>query len=139
MKCKMIVIVASLMLFSGCRSKVGFGINRGQIKDTGSVIETVISEPERQAALLKIVENYKQDAGEIEKEAIELRLQIVELNRNYDTTREELDARYSRLAELTKQLGDTVKKYSMQARALCSEDEWKRIAPKKNDPFNFEF
>lgn len=139
MKCKMIVVVASLMLFSGCRSKVGFGVNRGQIKDTGSVIETVIPEPERQDALLKIVENYKQDATAIEKEAIELRQQIVELNRAYETTREELEAKYSRLAELTKALGDTVKKYSMQARALCSEEEWKRIAPKKSDPFNFEF
>jgi hypothetical protein len=139
MKCKLIFLAVSLMSFSGCRSKVAFGVNQGQIKDTRSEIESIIPEPERQEALLKIVEGYKANIVVIEKEAIELRQQVIELNRDYDTSREELELRYARLAELTEQFGNTVKVYSMKARTLCSEEEWKRIAPKKSEPFNFEF
>ena len=130
--------IIALML-AGCRSKVAFGVNRGQIQSTESVIESIIAEPERRDALLQIVDDYKEGVGVIEKEVMILRQEIVELNADYDTPREELEARYSRLGELTEQFGQIAKKYSLKARALCSEDEWKRIAPKKIKPFSFKF
>lgn len=139
MRAKMIYIAGALLLLSGCRSKVAFGINRGRIQDSRTVIQTIISEPERQEALLEIVDAYKRDIRVIEKEAIVLRQEIVELNRVYATPREELEVRYNRLGELTEQLGHTVKMHSMSARALCSEDEWKQIAPKKSEVFHFTF
>lgn len=139
MKCKLIAVLLPLVLLAGCRSKVAFGINRGRIQDSKATIESIIPEPERQEALLKIVDAYKRDLSAIEKEAITLRQEIVELNRVYDTPRAELEARYNRLGELTEQLGDAVKQYSMSARALCSEDEWKQIAPKKKEVFHFTF
>lgn len=126
-----------LMPLTGCSSKVTFGINRGQIKDTRTVIKATIPEPERRAALLEIIDAYKADVTAIELEAVQLRDQIYELNRDFEAPREELEVRYEKLGELTAEFCDTVAKYSLRAKALCSEEEWKKIAPKNIDPFNF--
>lgn len=139
---KRILLIGGLTLvlgLTGCSSKVTFGINRGQIQDTKTTIEDVIPDEARREALLKVVEEYKAEVTQIETEAIALRKEISDLNRDFDAPREELEVRYDRLGELTQAFGDTAKVYSLKAKALCSEEEWAKIAPRGMEPFNFTF
>lgn len=132
-----VLFILSLIGLTGCRSKTTFGINQEQIYDTRTVIEQTIEEPERRAALLQIIDAYKADVSKIEAEAVKLRQDISNLNRDFEAPREELEVRYDELGKLTAEFCDIVAKYSLQAKALCSEAEWKKIAPKKVDPFSF--
>lgn len=139
---KQMMIIGGLTLvlgLAGCSSKVTFGINRGQVQETMATIEEVIPEPERREALLEIVESYKAEMVKIETEAVALRQEINELNRDFDAPREELEVRYDRLGELTQAFGDTAKVNSLKAKAICSEEEWSKIAPRNLDPFSFTF
>ena len=135
----MAVLLIPLLVSAGCSSKMTFGINRGQIQETQSVIDETIPEAERREALQAIIASYQTQVLEIEAEALELRQQIHALNRDFDAPREELEVRYDRLGELTAACGQVVKQHSLEAKALCTDEEWEEIAPEHIDPFRFSF
>lgn len=134
-----VMFVWVLLFLPGCRSKVAIGVNRGRVQTTRSSIEALQTDPERREAMLAVVESFEQSVLAIENEAQETRRQIIELNRDYDTTREELEQLYARLGALMKELGEVVKVNGLAMRELCSEEEWKRIATDKSALIEFSF
>lgn len=123
---------------TGCSSKVTFGINRGQVHDTKQGIETVIAEPERRAQMQAIVDAYIAEAEAITEEVKTLRAEIVEKNRDYDTTRGELQALYDDIAEQLDRLVATAAEHAEQLRSLCSEEEWEEIFDHDEALLNFK-
>ena len=132
-------LMLMLVVLSGCKSKVAFGINTGRVDKTRSAIEKTINEPERRAAILELVDRFEQGAKAASEEAVAIRAQIIEVNRNYDTTREELETLYDELGRLLQKQADTAKQLSMEARKLCTEEEWKKITAHRTDAVNFKF
>ena len=135
-------ILCQTLLFSsltGCQSKVAFGINTGRVDKTRSAIEKTIDEPERRAAILELINRFEQEAKIANDETIAIRAQIIEANRDYDTTREDLEKLYDELEVLLQRQADTAKRISMDARKLCSEEEWKKIAAHRTEVINFKF
>jgi len=124
---------------AGCSSKVTFGINRGRVDETRKGIETVIADPERRAKIQAIVDSYVADAEIITEEIITLRADIVEKNRDYDTTREELEALYDELEGQLDRLIEAAAEHGAELRKLCSEDEWEEIFDHGDDMLNFKY
>lgn len=128
-----------LGVISGCKSPPDPGLNTARVDKTRGSIEKAIDDPERQGAILKIVNEFEQEAKQISEEAIAVRGQIVETNRAYETTREDLQKLYDELNSLLLQLGDSAKQHGMEARKICTEDEWAEITSHRTDVFNFTF
>lgn len=136
------VAVCLLLAFGGvvgCKSNDTFGVNTNRVETTRSAIESIIPESDRREVMLAIVVSFEKSVMAIETEALDVREQIIEANRDYDTTREELEVLYARLGELVVELGDTAKVNSLALRELCSEEEWKRIADDKSVLVEFKF
>ena len=128
-----------LAVLPGCKSKVAFGLNTGRVDKTRGAIEKTIDEPERRTAILELINRLEQEAKTISDEAIAIRARIAEANRDYDTTREELEALYDELGHLLQQQADFAKQLSMEARTLCSEEEWEKIMSHRTEAINFTF
>lgn len=134
-------MAATVMLaagLAGCSSKVTFGINRGRVDETREGIETVIADPERRAKMQVIVDGYVAEAEEIIAEVKALRAEIVEKNRDYDTTREELQALYDEIEGRLDRLVAVAAEYAAEMRQRCSEDEWEEIFG-HDDLLNFKY
>ena len=132
------ILIGTVFLF-GCSSKVTFGLNRGRVEETRSSIDKVIEEPDRQAEMHAVVDSYVSRAGELTEKVTVIRQQIVEKNRDYDTTREELQNLYDQLNDKLDQLLDLARDHSMKLRALCSEEEWEDIFDHEDDLVNFKY
>ena len=133
--------VAALLaaVLIGCSSKVTFGINRGRVHETRQGIEAVIAEPERRAEMQAIVDAYIAEAEAITEEVKILRAEIVEKNRDYDTTRGELQAVYDEIEGKLDRLVATAAEHAAQLRSLCSEKEWEEIFDHDDDMMNFKY
>jgi len=123
----------------GCSSKVTFGINRGRVHDTKQGIETVIAEPERRAQMQAIVDAYIAEAEAITEEVKTLRADIVEKNRDYDTTRQELQALYDEIEGKLDRLVAIAAEHGAELRSLCSEEEWEEIFDHDDALLNFKY
>lgn len=132
-----LLLVSGLM--AGCKSPSGFGINETRQEKTRNAILREVASPERQNKLLAVVNAFQQECQSIGDRTVSLRTQISEANRNYGTSRTELESLYSNLGELTVQFGETVKTRSLEFRALCSQDEWEQIASHKTEAVHFTF
>jgi hypothetical protein len=124
---------------TGCSSKVTFGLNIGRVAETREEIDKVIAEPERRAKLQAIVDSYVAEAERITEEVKAIRLKIVEKNRDYDTTREELEALYGEIAGKLDQLVAAAAEHSAEMRTLCSKEEWEKIFDHDDDLLNFTY
>lgn len=124
---------------TGCSSKVTFGINRGRVDETREGIETVIADPARRAKMQAIVDVYVAEAEEITEEVKALRAEIVEKNRDYDTTRGELQALYDEIEGHLDRLVAAAAEHGEELRKLCSEDEWEEIFDHDGDILNFKY
>ncbi len=142
MKCKFIcwAMLLFLLMFAGCKSgKKTFGLNPERVDETRHVILSAIQEPDRRMAMLSIVDSMQAEVKAVEADVLELRQKIVEENRDYDTTREELEALYAELGSHLETLTDSVTKHSLQLRGHCSKGEWKKITSHETEAIHFEF
>ena len=89
--------------------------------------------------MLAIVDSLQREVKKVESKALAVRDRLTETNRNYDTSRPELEKLYDKLGELTVQLGNSAKTHSLELRALCSQDEWSTIASHKTEAIHFTF
>lgn len=135
----MLCLMMGLATVTGCKSKDAFNLNTSRIDETRTVVEKTIIEPERRVAVLELLATFEGEMKSIETKAVGLRAQIVEANRSYETTREELEKIYEQLGEQLALLGETTKQYSLELRKHCSEDEWKKITSNWSDGINFKF
>lgn len=133
------LVMACAALLAGCSSKVTFGLNMGRVKETRSEIERVIPEKERQVEMQAIVDAYVADAGAIAEEAKALREKVVELNRDYDTPRAEMQAVYDELNGKVEQLIAAAAKHGAELRKLCTKEEWEEIFDHSDDMVNFNY
>lgn len=137
--CRMLVLGLFLIGLTGCSSKATFGLNWGRVDDTRQGIDELVADPERSAAMHAVVDGYATEAKEIMAEIKADREEIVEKNRNYDTTREELQELYDHIHNKLDQLIALARDRSMEMRQLCSEEEWNEIFEDNDEFMNFEF
>ncbi len=136
---KRLFILVVVLAVAGCRSNESFGLNPERLEETRSAIEATIREPERRVAMLTSMDSFQMEVQKIIAEVTTIRLKIVEANRDYDTTREQLQQLYDELGGQLDRLGDTVKAYSLKLRALCSEAEWDGIFDHDDKAFGFKY
>lgn len=134
-------VVLAFCLF-GCRSSnpvVSMELNEDRVEQTRATIRALVPEEVRQASLLAVVDAMQAGVASLDTEAVELREEIVVANQSYDTTRKDLAKQYDALGGVIAQLGEVVKQHSLELRALCTADEWAKIAVYDDDGFKFSF
>jgi hypothetical protein len=124
---------------AGCSSKVTFGLNMGRVSETREGIETVITDPDRRAQMQAVVDAYITEAEAIAEEVRILRADIVEKNRDYSTSRGELEALYDEIGEQLNELIAAAAEHGAELRKLCSEDEWEKIFDHDDNLLNFTY
>ena len=133
----MICLVGSCLF--GCSSKMTFGLNWNRVEKTRSSIDEIIEDPVQRGEMHALVDSYAAKAGKITDDVKAIRLQIVEQNRDYDTTRAELQGLYDQLNDKLGQLLDLARDHSMKLRAMCSAAEWEDIFEHEDDLVNFKY
>lgn len=136
-KVLMIGLVGSCLL--GCSSKVTFGLNMGRVEKTRSSIDELIQDPVRRGEMHAVVDSYTSKAEALSVDVKTIRQEIVEKNRDFDTTRAELQDLYDQLNDKLDQLLDLARDHSMKLRAMCSEEEWEDIFDHEDDLMNFTY
>ena len=136
-KCMMILAASAILM--GCSSKVTFGINMGRVQETREGIETAIADPARRAEMQAVVDAYIAEAEAIADEVKALRTEIVRKNRDYDTTRWELEELYNEIEQQLERLVATAAEHAAEMRTLCSEEEWEQIFGHDGDMLNFTY
>lgn len=144
MKTQYIGPVLCLMLaiagLTSCKStEKSFGLSSERLDKTRAAIQTEIPDAERRQAMLDGVAAYEMEVQAIFDEVKALRAKIAEVNRDYDTTREQLQKLYDEIGLQLERLGDSVKTHSLKLRKLCSEAEWDRIFDHDDDAVVFKF
>ena len=134
-----VAFVLAMTCFFGCKSKDSFVLNPDRVDETRSAIRSSVEDPARCDAMLAIVNAMEGEVTAAGSEVKELRQQIVEANRNYDTTREELEQLYADLGVQAERLATSVKVHSLQLREQCTESEWNRITSHKTKAFEFNY
>ena len=137
--CRMLVLGLILIGLTSCSSKATFGLNWGRVEESRASIDKVIAEPERRAEVHAVVDAYVADAGKIADEVKAIRMEIVEKNREYDTTREELQALYDQIESKLDQLVATAAEHGAELRKHCSKAEWEEIFDHDDDMVNFKY
>ena len=144
MKTQYIASVLCLMLviagLTSCKStEKSFGLSSERLDKTRAAIQTEIPDAERRQAMLDGIAAYEMEVQAIFDETKALRVKIAEANRDYDTTREQLQELYDGIGIQLERLGDSVKTHSFGLRKLCSEAEWDRIFDHDGDAVVFKF
>ena len=139
MKYMSMIGIVFLVLIAGCKSKDAAMLNAERVDESRAVIESSISDPERRSTMLEIVDSMETRMTDIGAEVSSLRQQIVEANRDYSTTRADLELLYNELEKRVVLLTTTVKDHSLKLRAQCSESEWAQLVDTKTETFNFSF
>jgi len=124
---------------AGCKSKDSLGLNPERVDKTRAAIQAEIPDAERRHAMLAVVDSFQADVQKPLKEVKAIRLQIVEANRDYDTTREQLQQLYDELGILLDRQGKSVKEHSLKLRTLCSEAEWDEIFDHDDKAIEFKY
>ena len=135
----MFLLLPICLMSAACSSKVTFGLNWSRLEKTRESIEDIIDDPGRRASMLAVIDAYKKDAEQITEEITVIRREIVEINRDYDTTREGLQALYDQLADRLDQMIVLARDLSMEMRTICSEAEWERIFRQKENWIIFPY
>lgn len=125
---------------AGCKSgEETSGLNLERVDESRHAILSTVPEPERRMAMLAIVDSMQAELKAVGADVLRLRQKIVEENRDYDTTRDDLEALYAQLGSQLETLTDSVTKHSLQLREHCSKSEWKKITSHETEAFQFKF
>ena len=136
----MLCLTLALASLAGCKSsEKSFGLNSERLDKTRAAIQVEIPDAERQQALLAVVADFEMETQSIVDEVTALRAKIVEANRDYDTTREQLQKLYDGIGVQLERLGNATKEYRFKLRELCSEAEWDEIFDHDDDAVEFKF
>jgi acetolactate synthase regulatory subunit len=138
--CRLFFMTLALATLAGCKStEDSLGLNSERLDKTRAAIQTEIPDAERSKAMLAIANSFDAEAQEIIEDTKAVRLQIVEANRSYDTTREQLQQLYDELGAQIERLGNTTKEHSLKLRTLCSEAEWEEIFDHDDEVIEFKY
>lgn len=122
------LFAAAVLQLSGCSSGKGaVGLDMEKLQDIRQAMESAIPEADRRRAMLTLVDRFETDADKMHAEAQLLHERLLEANRDYRTSREDMQQLYDEQRILTERMGNLVRDTSLELRTLCSEDEWSRI------------
>ena len=114
-------------------------LNTSRLDATREAIQKHVPDESRQTQLLDMCDSYEAELKTLLENAETLQNQLVELNADYDTPREDLEAVYADLNSLLKRMGEKAQEYSLKARAICSAEEWSKITKSNAPAFQFRF
>lgn len=137
--CRILILGLFLIGLTGCSSKATFGLNWGRVDETRKGIDELVADPDRRAAMHAIIDTYVAEAKALSEEVKTIRAEIVEKNRDYDTTRADLESLYEALAQRLDDLLNLITERSMEMKELCTEEEWIEIFDHKDDLVNFTY
>ena len=139
MKLQIMGLMLGLALLVGCKSSNTFGLNPERVGETRSAILSTINDPDRSADMLAIVDAMEVEVNAIGAETLDLRQRIVVADRDYDTTRADLEKLYADLGTLIGRLGVTAKVHSLLLREQCTKAEWREIISDESKTFEFSY
>ena len=123
-----ILLIAVLALLVGCSSDKAAGLNYSRVADTREAIRANIEDPAVVGKMLKVMDAFEADVDEIQSTIAEKRAEIVAANAYYNTSNDELEKLYGDIEGQVRKLGATFRDHNFELRALCSAEDWKKIA-----------
>lgn len=141
MKSLMLTFAALMLLLIGCTSNEprSLGMDPEKVEETREAIQSVVPDTVRATKMVAVLDEFAAEAKSLAQDAEAIQQKIVEANRDYATTRAQLEELYNDRVQVTQQLGDCIRDHSLRLRALCSEDEWNRIIDEIGDDVEFNF
>ena len=122
------LFIAVLALLVGCSSDKTAGLNDSRVADTREAIRANIEDPAVVGKMLAVMDSFEADVDEIQSTIAKQRAEIVAANADYNTSNDELEKLYGDIEGQVRKLGETFRDHNFELRALCSADDWKKIA-----------
>ena len=119
-----VVLVLGL---AGCKSDDHLESLEGNPEKTRENIVKEVDDPERVEQLLALVDTHEEKVAAIKEEVTVIREELARKNRDFNTSRSELQALYEQLYAKLDILLAAIRDDSMQMKQLCSEEEWDAI------------
>ena len=129
-----LLLLLMVFIISGCLKKsVNGDAFKGEsvIAEKRSLIQKHISEPVKQAQLLKIVDEGEKMLREFSQESSDYRERLQTLTADYDASQEDFKGAVSDFNNKAETLLKNLLAQSMSMRELTTPEEWKKISKRK--------
>jgi arginyl-tRNA--protein-N-Asp/Glu arginylyltransferase len=125
------LLIAFAFAFAGCGGKdavTPVDIEKQAWEDLRSDVREVISDPEREAEAIKLVDALAEDLNAFREVLTKRHERVRELNTNYDTTRAEFDAFLKQVSTEIQASQQRVSGKHQAFLAVTTPDEWSQLS-----------
>jgi septal ring factor EnvC (AmiA/AmiB activator) len=119
----------------GCRSDDVSGPTWENLETTRKNIAREIDDPQRAEQLLALVDSHEIKVAAITDEVELIRQELERKNRDFTSSRAELQTLYDQLYAKLDQVLATIRDDSLEMKQLCSEEEWQGIFAHRKQRF----
>lgn len=126
-KIHLIAAVLVMGLLAGCKTVTPEQAIAKECDENRTAIEKHIQDPDRQAALLAVIDDFEADIIVIAADSVDARKRYSAALQTYDTPEEELVRLQKEVASCLDRLCLAAKTHSMELRETCSEEEWEQL------------
>lgn len=134
-----ILFIAVLALMVGCSSDKMAGLNDSRVADTREAIRENIEDPAVVGKMLAVMDAFETDVDAILSTIVKIRAEIMTANADYNTSNDELEKLYDDIEGEVRKLGESLRDHTFELRALCSADDWRKIAGDNATLVEFSF
>ncbi len=125
--------LVAMMLFSlgGCggkKTESSYGPAAEWVDDMREQIQKDIDDPEKVAALLVVVDNIEITLVDLDENVKTYYKTLTELDKNYNTTREEFQAAIDTFNAMRKEIFEKLLEQMAEMKRIAGEEDWKKIA-----------
>ena len=129
------LLLLVIICIVGCRSDDVSGPSWENLDTTRKNITRKIDDPQRAEQLLALVDAHEIKVAAITDEVELIRQELERKNRDYTSSRAELQALYDKLYAKLDQVLATIRDDSLEMKQLCSEEEWQGIFAHRKQRF----
>ena len=125
------LLIAIALAFAGCGGKdavTPVDIEKQAWEDLRSEVRETISDPERAAEAIKLVDALAEDLNAFREVLTKRHERVRELNANYDTTRAEFDAFLKQVSTEIQASQQRVSKKHRAFLAVTTPEEWSQLS-----------
>lgn len=129
------LLLLIMICIVGCRSDEVSGPTWENLETTRKNIAREIDDPQRAEQLLALVDSHEIKVAVITDEVELIRQELERKNRDFTSSRAELQALYDQLYAKIDQVLATIRDDSLEMKQQCSEEEWQGIFAHRKQRF----
>ena len=124
---KTMIAVLLLAGLAGCKTTTPDAMIEKQCDENRTAIQKTITDAERQAAMLAVIDDFEFQIRAIASDSKDARKRYDDALRNFNTTDAQLEVIQSEVASCLERLCAASTSHSLELRKQCSAEEWEKI------------